>query len=213
MNGIAKRVEGGNHFLGNSGVDLVHIACRDGEKLSERSLSVHPHAKRVRAQVLSTAETVAAAPADDVSFSGNQIAGLQVGHSGTNGFNNATELMAHGHRHGDCATRPRVPFVNVHIGAANRCFANADQCIHRTGFRFGNVLQPDSRFRFGFDECFHVAWRRGSDAQEGLSVGIHNQAHNELMTRCLHGPQVIHEWNFFSIKRSQSRVSTQVMKR
>src|ERR1700722_7072689 len=63
--------------------------------------------------------------------------------------------MSDRHRHGHGFLRPRIPIVNVHIGAADCGTLDLDEHIVVTDRGFRNILHPDTGFRAGLDECFH----------------------------------------------------------
>lgn len=45
--------------------------------------------------------------------------------------------------------------INVKVSAADAGFVNLDEHVIDARWGFGNVLQPQSGFCFGFAECFH----------------------------------------------------------
>ena len=156
MNSIAEGIEGGNDILGDARVHFVDIARGNREKLRKRALAIDADTEGVWAQVLATTEAIAAATADNVALAGNQIADLQIRYARADGLHYATKLMTDGHRHGNRALRPGIPFVNMDIGTADGSLADANERVHRSDFGFGNILQPDPWLCFCFDECFHV---------------------------------------------------------
>ena len=100
-------------------------------------------------------ETIAAASADDVAFAADDFAGKEVVHIFAGGDDLADEFMADDHRHGDGLLRPRVPFVDVQVGAADAGLEHFDEHVVEPAFRVGDILQPEAAFGFGFDEGFH----------------------------------------------------------
>ena len=116
---------------------------------------VHADALGVRAQVAAPGEAVAAAPAHEVAFAADDVAGGEVGDVGADLDDLADELVPDHHRHRDRLLRPRVPVVDVQIGAADAGPVDPDQHVVDPDFGFGHVLEPQSGLRLGFHECSH----------------------------------------------------------
>jgi hypothetical protein len=91
-------------------------------------------------------KAVAATTADHVAFTADQVAGEEVRHIGAHLYDLADELVADGHGHGDGLLRPRVPLVDVDVGAANSGAQHADQHVVDTDLRNVDLLQPQSLF-------------------------------------------------------------------
>src|SRR5439155_13935203 len=49
-----------------------------------------------------------------------------------------------------------VPFVNVEVGAADSGAMHANEHVVDADRWLGNILQPQARFGFAFDQCFHL---------------------------------------------------------
>src|SRR5271165_3946496 len=98
---------------------------------------------------------VAAMPAGDVPFAGDAIAGFDSAHFAAHLDDFARVLVTHGHGYGHGFLRPRVPVVDVHVGAANGGAVHLDQHVVVADRRLGHILHPDSRFRPSFDQRFH----------------------------------------------------------
>ena len=93
--------------------------------------------------------------AGDVTLAGDPLADLEPDDVGAELLDLAHELVPDDHRHWDGRLRPRVPVVDVQIGAADRGLANADQHLAIAGRRLGNVLDPQPGLAARLDECFH----------------------------------------------------------
>ena len=78
----------------------------------------------------------------DVTFAYDQIAPRKSFHVIANAIHNADKLMANDHRYRDRFLCPRVPIVDVHVRAADRCFQHADQHIVAADIWNGNFLEP-----------------------------------------------------------------------
>jgi hypothetical protein len=95
-------------------------------------------------------EAVSAMTANDMAFSAHHLPGKKVLHVGANFDNFADELVADDHRHGNGLLRPFIPFIDVNIGAANAGAVDADENVVDADFGLGNLLKPESGFRFSF---------------------------------------------------------------
>src|SRR6202020_1478988 len=90
-----------------------------------------------------------------VRYSGDAIAGTKAAHLAADFDYFSRVFMSDRHRHGHRFLRPRIPIVNMHIGAADGGTLDLDEHIVVADRGFRNVLHPDAGFRAGFDECFH----------------------------------------------------------
>ena len=79
----------------------------------------------------------------------------EVFYIGTDLDNFPDELVPDNHWHRNSPLSPRVPFVNVQIGATNAGLENPDEHIVDAHRRLRNILQPKPRLGFRFDERFH----------------------------------------------------------
>jgi hypothetical protein len=67
------------------------------------------------------------ASADDVAFRRHAVADRDVGHEASDLHHVARELVADGERRSASALCPRVPLVDVHVGAAHAGAPHLDQ--------------------------------------------------------------------------------------
>src|SRR5258708_30064943 len=98
---------------------------------------------------------IAAVSAGNVAFSRHAIAGAEAAYFAAQFDDLSGVFMADGHGHGDCFLRPRVPVVNVHVGAAYRGAVDLDEYVIVADRGFRDVLQPDTGFRTCLDQRFH----------------------------------------------------------
>ena len=103
----------------------------------------------------SAGQAVAAAAANQVPFTGNQIAGLEIMHIAADLGHPAHKFMTYGHRHGNGFLGPLIPVVNVHIRAADRGFVNLYEYIADADLRNGHFFQPEPRLRLGLYQGIH----------------------------------------------------------
>src|ERR1700733_14716860 len=95
------------------------IGHRERDVVRKRARAIHAHAHGVRAQMAAPGETITASAANHVTLATYQIAGEEVRNVGADLDDAADEFVPNGHRHRDCLLRPRVPLVDMDIGAAN----------------------------------------------------------------------------------------------
>ena len=125
------------------------------KKFRERALTIHADALRVRAKMTPAGETVSAMSADDVTFAGDEIARRKTFHAIADAIDDADEFMADDHRHRDRLLRPRVPVINVNVGAADRVFMNPNEDIVAADFRNRNFFEPQTRLGFALHDRLH----------------------------------------------------------
>jgi hypothetical protein len=102
-------------------------------------------------------------PTRDVPLAYHEIALYKSFHMIAYVGDNPDELVANCHRHRNRCLRPRVPVVNVNIGAADRSFQNANEHVVTADLRNGNFFEP----------------------QSGLGPGLHDGLHRFLHTMML----------------------------
>ena len=88
-------------------------------------------------------------------------------------------FVADDHRHRDGVPGPRVPVVDMHVGAANAGLVDADKHVARSDCRNGHVAEPKSGFRFIFDQGSQWCSLIGSDDAEclaGVAEGVDGEA-------------------------------------
>src|SRR5262245_44508102 len=119
VHGVTERVEDGLHVAAQMGIVDPYIGHRQSDVLSKRPRPVDADALRVLAQMPPAGEAVAATATDDVAFSGNDVADVEVGDVAADLDDAADEFVAHHHGHRNCLLGPSVPFVYVQVGAAD----------------------------------------------------------------------------------------------
>ena len=129
VRGVAERVEDRGEVVGDVVGDAEGVEGRDDEVLGEGALAVHAHAHGVAAQVPAAGAAVAAEAAGDVALAGDAVADREAAHLDAHVDDLAHVLVAHLHRHGDRLLRPVVPLPDVHVGAADRRLADADEDV------------------------------------------------------------------------------------
>src|SRR5579862_3449960 len=156
MNRVAERIENrGDVEIDGRGMppDVGH---RQDDVFGEGAGTVHTDTESVGAQMAAAGETVAAAATDDVPFAADDVAGMEIGDVGADLYDLADEFMADGHGDGDRLLRPTVPFVNVHVGAADAGASYADQNIINARARGVDIFEPQPRLALAFYYRFHL---------------------------------------------------------
>ena len=100
-------------------------------------------------------ETIAAMPASDVAFAGDEIALGKTFHVIADKIDNPDELVPDGHRHRDRFLRPRVPVIYMYVRPADRGFQNADEHVVAFDFRNRNLFEPKSGLGFALHDRLH----------------------------------------------------------
>ena len=148
---IAKRIEDGSRIAVDARIVTPHVRHRQCNQFGETPRPVHAHTRCIRAQMPHACHPVAASPAYDVPFSGNQFTRLEIVDVGT-GFNDLShKLMPNGHRDGNRLLRPIVPIEDVNVRSANARAQNTDQNVVNTDCGLGNVFEPETRLCVCFD--------------------------------------------------------------
>ena len=156
VNGIAERIEDRRHFQIDIRVVPPDVRHRQHDEFREGTGAIHSHAHRVRAKMPPPGETVAAAPANHVAFSADDVPRLKVVHIRADFRDLSDELVANNQRHRNRRLRPTVPFVDMQVRAANSGDQHADLHIIDTRLRRRDVFQPQTRFSLALHQRFHL---------------------------------------------------------
>ena len=96
----------------------------------------------VVAELAPAAFAVAAMAAGDVALAGHPLTDLEPDDVGAERGDLAHELVADHHRHRDGRLRPRIPVMDVQVGAADRRLAHPDQHVAVAGRGLVDVFEP-----------------------------------------------------------------------
>ena len=80
MHRIAEGIEDGRNFMVDAGVMPPDICHRQRDQFGKRAGPIHAHALRICTEMTPACETIAAAPADQMPFTADDIAGEKVVH-------------------------------------------------------------------------------------------------------------------------------------
>ncbi len=155
VNGVSQRIEDRRHVERNGRVEMPDVGHRQREVFGESAGPIHAHADRFLAEMPPAGKAVAAASANHVPFAADNVAHAKILHVAADIDDPADELVAHDQRHGDGFLRPGVPIENMYVRAANAGPQNLDQDVVDAEFRHGHVFQPETDFRFAFNQRFH----------------------------------------------------------
>src|SRR4029077_3155320 len=100
---------------------------------------------------------VPAPPADDVALAANEVAHLEVAYVRAEGHDLAGGLVGDHHGHRDRLLPPRVPAVDVEVGAADPGLVNADQDVVDAGLGRRHVLEPEALLPLRLHQRLHWA--------------------------------------------------------
>src|SRR5207244_2821182 len=127
----------------------------EGNEFGEGSCPVDSEPDRVRAEMAPAGHAVAAAAADDVSFAGDDVARSEVADVASDGGDLADELVANDHRDGDRGLRPRIPVIDVEVGAADPGLRDPDEHIVDADLRDWHFLEAYPWPRCRLNEGLH----------------------------------------------------------
>ena len=137
------------------GIEMPDVGHRQREIFGERAGPVHADADRFLAEMPPAGQAVAASSADHVPFAADHIAHAKILDVAADIDDSPDEFMAHHQRHGNGLLRPGVPIEDVDVGAADAGSQDFDQHVVDAELRHRHVFQPQTDFRFAFDQRFH----------------------------------------------------------
>src|SRR5262245_23409692 len=126
--------------------------------------AVDADALGVGTQVPAAGEAVPAAAADDVAFAAHDVTREEVRNVRADLDDFTCEFVPDDHGYGNGLLRPVVPFVDMQIGAADARTIDSNQHIVQANFGHWHIFEPQTGFRFAFDERFHA----GSSIHDAL---------------------------------------------
>src|SRR5436190_2514096 len=131
------------------------VLLRNRDELRPRPGAVHAYALSVWAKMTPPGQAIATMSTGNVPLAHDQIALAKTLDVIAHAIYNAHKLVADGHRHRNRFLRPGVPVVDVQVRATNRCLQDADEHVIAADFWNRNLLEPETRVRFCFDNRFH----------------------------------------------------------
>ncbi len=158
VDGVAEGVEDGGDVERHVLVMPPDIGHGQGDVLGECARAVHADTLRVRAEMASAGQAIAASPASDVAFTAHDVAGEEVQHVGADFRDAADELVTNGHGHGNDLLGPIVPLVNMHVGAADTGPQHLDENVVDSDFGDFDVFEPQAGLAFTFHQGFHNSY-------------------------------------------------------
>ena len=156
VNGVTERIENRGDFEVDLRVVLPNIRHRNSHIFGKTAVRIHADTERIRAFKPATCKTIPTPTTNEMTFDRDFIAHKKITDIRADLNDFADDFMSENRRNLLSWTlRPSVPIPNVNISSANPRFQNADQNIVNPKRRFGNVFEPQTRFRFAFYNCFH----------------------------------------------------------
>jgi hypothetical protein len=148
---IVDRVDLERHF----GIAMPDVELGNGDQLRKGAVAVHAHAQRVGAEVAASGQAVPAMAADDVSFGTDEITDLVTMHVAAHRDDASDEFVACDGAGLDGLLGPRVPIVDMHVGAADARLQDPDQNVIDAVGRLRHVFEPNAFAGFGLHKRFH----------------------------------------------------------
>ena len=142
VDSIAERIEDRCRVAIHAGVVPPDIRHWQNDEFRETARPVDTDSGRVGTEVPASSHTVAASPADNMPFSGNEFAGMKVIHIRADCDDLPDKLMTNDQRNGNRLLRPLIPVEDVNVSAADAGSQDPDQDIIDSDRGFGDVLQP-----------------------------------------------------------------------
>ena len=154
--GVAERVEDRRDVVRDVVGQREDVLCGNGDVFGEGTLTGDADADVVVAEVAAACPAVAAVATGHVPFDRDTLTHLEPVGLRAEPNDLTGELVTDHHRHRDRLLCPLVPFVDVQIGAADRCLRHPDEDVTIGGTRDLDLLHPQSAFRPGLDEGLHA---------------------------------------------------------
>src|SRR5205085_11467544 len=111
----------------------TRVQLRNDDVLGEAAINIHSKNACVDAYMALAAQALHAPTADDVRFARNKVANVVIGDVFAKLYDRAAKFVADYARRDDARRRPRIPVINVQIGAADRCRFELDLDHSATG--------------------------------------------------------------------------------
>ena len=156
---VPKRIENSGDLKRNMMIVTPYVRHGKRNVLGKCSRAVHADALGMSAQMSPACQTVAAAAADHVAFSADDLSRMEIADVRANSYDLAHELMSDDKRYGDSRSRPIVPLVDVKVSTANAGHQHTNQYVIDAEFRLGNIFEPQTSLALALYQCFHVRGR------------------------------------------------------
>ena len=128
MHGVAKRLLGGSQRGWHCRVVAPDVDGWHGDVFGETARPIHADNFDIAANMRCAGATLVAVTANNVRFRRDKIADLDAHHVRANLHHIARQFVTKQHRRRvKTALRPRVPFVNMQIGATDRRCSHPNQ--------------------------------------------------------------------------------------
>ena len=128
------------------------------DELGEAPIAIDANDLRVRADVRVARAAEQASSVDDVALRRHAISLVNVGDETADLDHLAGELVPDDDRRLDASLRPRIPVVDMHVGAAYARAPDANEDFVVADRRFRNVFQLETRSSRGLHKRFHACF-------------------------------------------------------
>jgi hypothetical protein len=160
MDRVAKWIEDAGDIARDVCIVNPDVGHRQRQVIGKRPGPIHADTLRVLAQMTPPGETVPATATDNVPFAADDVTNMKVMDIVADLDDPADELVADGHWHGNRLLGPRVPLVDMDIGAADAGLEDLDLAIVDPNRGLGNLFEPQTWFGMFFDEGTHMNSRK-----------------------------------------------------
>ena len=173
MHRVPERIEDGGDLL----IDILSMPPDIGHgqrnEFRKGARSIHAHAKRMRAEMPSPGQAVAAPSTNDMAFAADDVAGIEVINIRSH-FDNFPDKFVP-NRHGDRnrLLRPIVPLINMDVRSADAGVSDADQDIIDTDGRLWYLFQPEAWFGTPLYQGFHSILQFAATHRSQIIVFAH----------------------------------------
>ena len=165
VRGIPDRIEKGDHVLREFFVNDDDVCLGYADVFGKSAVPVNAHAAGVFTPLDIAGMAVAAVVTGDMSFARDTLPDMKARDTGAERGDFADVFVPDRHRRLDVERSPRIPVVNMYIGAADRGFMDPDQHLSRTRFRHLYTAQLQSFSGGGFYDCIHHLFHRITSCQ------------------------------------------------
>ena len=161
MDSVPERIENRRHVA----VDIVPMMPDVGhgqhQEFGKGPGTIDSHSLRVFAELPAAGQAISATAAHHMAFAAYDVPGKEIRDVGADLHDFADEFMSDDHGHGNRLAGPGIPLMDVKIGTADPRAIDADEHVVNAVLGDGNVFEPQSRHRLGFDKGlhgFHCDW-------------------------------------------------------
>ena len=155
VRGVADGIEEGHDVLRQGLVDQDDVARGDADVFGKGAVAVHAYAHVILAPLDVAGVAVAAAAAGDVALAANALADGKILHARAQRGDLSDILVTNDLRRPDVLLRPRIPFINMYVRAADGGLVYLDEHLARPRHGDGDAPQLQTLGGSRFDDGVH----------------------------------------------------------